>query len=534
MLPARIVEPVTLAERPPLPVGRKYALRFLYGVEGNLPMPDVDIEMVRQHCGAALRQTILRDFAAIATVVTAALVAPWSTLITIALLAAVILLAKRARFKSPLTIAALAGAAVALIGDWRRAQESYAVPLVCLGVFVFIYFADIFWSLRRVRHLSRMPSVPPVAVPPPRNQLIVMPFEPPPTLTVHAPAASANGHQSAADENSATRVYYDKNGIIGAGTSVESFRLTIPIDKPLDIAHEITSFTAAELQDYVARHISSQGVGDERAHGYARRPASPDGHDSRPAVHFTYGLPYLLVDKVTAGPLPADKKHPILPIRVYSLQPGQLPIQDRSPSVHPDRTYTRVITASWDGQLVVSLYVSAALQGHFLRMVIRPYVLAPIISELKAVDDLVARNAAIRAFAAVRITALQFSAGAARLRGMTGRERNRGKYKDPRPAARSTRERYAQLRTENMHQRDDEDRIIKVVELKIATATMEYLKSRNIATGEYETQVIFNIESQVIGGGTINSGTFTNSPVTNVSGQGNTTTTTTAGARPPA
>src|SRR6516165_9386395 len=59
MLPARIVEPVTLAERPPLPVGRKYALRFLYGVEGNLPMPDVDIEMVRQHCGAALRQTIL-------------------------------------------------------------------------------------------------------------------------------------------------------------------------------------------------------------------------------------------------------------------------------------------------------------------------------------------------------------------------------------------------------------------------------------------------------------------------------------------
>jgi hypothetical protein len=533
MLPERVVEPVTLAERPPLPVGRKYALRFLYGVEGKLPMPDVDIDMVRRHCGAALRQTILRDCAAIATVVTAALVAPWSTLITIALLAAVILLAKRARFKSPLTIAAVTGAAIALIEDWRRAQESYAVPLVCLGFFVFIYFADIFWSLRRVRHLSRMPTAPPVAVPTPRNQLIVVPFEPPPTLTVHAPEASSNGQQSPADGNSASRVYYDKNGIIGAGTSVGFLPLTIPIDKPLDMKNQITSFTAAELRDYVARHISSQGVGDERAHGYARRPASPDGHDSGPATHFTYGLPYLRVDKVTAGPLPADKKHPILPVRVYSLQTGQLPIQDRSPSLHPDRTYVRVTTASWDSQLVVSLYVSAALQGHFLRMVIRPYVLAPIISELKAVDDLVARNMLIRACAAVRITALQFSAGAARLRGMTSRERNPRKYKDPRPAARSTRERYAQLLTENMHQRDDEDRIIKVVELKIAAATIEYLKSCNIATGEYEARVIFNIENQVIGGGTINSGTFTNSPVTNVSGQGNTTTTTTTATRPP-
>jgi hypothetical protein len=39
-----------------------------HGVEGKLPMPTVDIVLVRRHCVSALRQTILRDLAAIAEV----------------------------------------------------------------------------------------------------------------------------------------------------------------------------------------------------------------------------------------------------------------------------------------------------------------------------------------------------------------------------------------------------------------------------------------------------------------------------------
>jgi hypothetical protein len=78
-----------------------------------------------------------------------------------------------------------------------------------------------------------------------------------------------------------------------------------------------------------------------------------------------------------------------------------------------------------------------------------------------------------------------------------------------------------------MHQTDDADRIIRVLELKIAKATIDYLEEHNIETGEYEAKIIYNIENHVIDGGTINSGTFTNSPVTTVTGQGNTTSATT-------
>jgi hypothetical protein len=530
MLPGEIIEPGTLTARAPLPVGRTYALRVLYGAEGKLPMPEVDIELVHQHCRAALRQTILRDIIAIAAVVTAAMIAPWSTLVTIVLIITAIVLAKRVRLSSPLVIAAATGVALALIGGWRHTQESYVAPLISLGACFLIYFMDILWSLRQVRHLSRK-TVTREAASSAAAEPVVMPLEPQIAIGHHGTIFTSNSQDSAPDGNMASRVYYDKNGIIGAGTSFTSFPLTIPIDKPRDAGNEISSFTAAQLLQYVAQQIRNQGVGDERTHGYARSPGSPNGNRTRTAVHFTYGLPYLNVDTVAAAPLPPAKKHPVLRLGVRYLEASPLSIEDRSPSVHPERNYVRATTAGWDGQLVVSVYVSAALQGHYLRMVIRPYVLAPIISELNAVDELVERNFLICACAAMRMTARQFLAGANRIRSLTVKQRNPKSDKDPRPAARSTRERYAQLYIENMHQTDDADRIIKIVERKIAAATIDFLKEHNVATGEYEAQIIYNIENQVIGGGVINSGTFTNSPVTNVTGQGNTTT---ASNNPPA
>lgn len=69
MLPKEITEPNTLSARLPLPVGRRYAIRVLFGAEGKLPMPGVSIEPVRRHCRAALLQTFLRDAAAIASVI---------------------------------------------------------------------------------------------------------------------------------------------------------------------------------------------------------------------------------------------------------------------------------------------------------------------------------------------------------------------------------------------------------------------------------------------------------------------------------
>ena len=226
------------------------------------------------------------------------------TLITMVLIITAIVLPKRIRFTSPLVLAAAVGIALALFDDWRNTQESYAAPLISLGVCFLIYFADVLWSLRQIRHLSRK-----------------SPIEEAP------PAAPA--------QTEVRRVYYDKNGIIGAGTSFDFFPLTIPIDKPLNADQEITDFTEAQLLGYVAERIRSQGVGDAQTHGKARSPASPNGDRSRTTTHFSYGLPYLSVEFVVAAPLPGAR---LWPLRRVSSSPrltgsAAWPVKGGSPGI---------------------------------------------------------------------------------------------------------------------------------------------------------------------------------------------------------
>jgi hypothetical protein len=535
MLPKEIIEPNTLSARRPLPVGRRYALRVLYGTEGRLPMPGVSIEPVRRHCHAALLQTSLRDAAAIASVIVAAFFAPLSTFVILVLMVAGVALIRRTRLPSAPVIGGATGVAVALIWGWRSTQESYAAPLICLGVCFLIYLGDIAWSLHQIRKLSQKPSSPRVPAPDSTGITIV----PSDTLVVDKDRwtkFTAIGQTSANETAADISVYYDKDGIIGAGAESSPFPLTIPLDKTLKDDHAVKAFTSRELLAHIKQQIARQGIGDGKIYGHAYRPGSADGdRNLREASHFTFGFPDLKVDTVKATPFPDAKEYPILRIGLVRLDMGQTSIEDRSPSAHPDRRYVRATTVSWDGQLVVSIYVSAALQGHYLHMMIRPYVLAPIVSELKSADKLMKRHLFVRACAAVQLTAREFAAAAMTIRALTRNPRKREKVKDPRPTDRSTRERYALRYLEDIHQKDDAQRIIRVMERKVLTATMDYLRECNISTGEYEAQIIYNIENHVIGGGAIYSGTFTG-PIATATGQGATATgqgTTPTAASPP-
>jgi hypothetical protein len=523
MLPKEITEPNTLSARRPLPVGRRYALRVLFGVEGGLPMPGVSIELVRRHCYAALLQTSLRDAAAIVSIIVTAFLAPLSTLVILILIVTAIALIRRTRLPLAPVIGGATGAAVALIWGWRSTQESYAAPLICLGVCFLIYLGDIAWSLRQVRKLSQKPSSPKVPASA-STGITIMPSD---TLAVDKDRWSeftAIGQPNANAAAVDTSVYYDKDGIIGAGAESSPFPLTIPLDKTLNDDHAVKAFTAPELLAHIKQQITSQGIGDGKIHGYAYRPGSANGQrNPHDASHFTFGLPDLKVDTVKATPFPGAKEHPILGVPVARLDTGQTTVEDCSPSAHPDRRYVRATTVSWDGQLVVSVYVSAALQGHYLHMMIRPYVLAPIVSELKSADKLLKRHLFVRACAAVRLTAREFAAAAMTIRALTRNPRKREKVKDPRPAGRSTRERYALRYLENIHQEDDAQRIIRVMERKVVTATMDYLRECNISTGNYEERITYNIENHVIGGGAIYSGTFTG-PIATATGPGATAT----------
>ena len=81
----------------------------------------------------------------------------------------------------------------------------------------------------------------------------------------------------------------------------------------------------------------------------------------------------------------------------------------------------RAMSASWDGQLVASAYVSSALQGHYLRVNIRPYVLGPIVSDLRVADEVRERHPLAQVGVAAGLTLRQFVTAARKVRRLTGK-----------------------------------------------------------------------------------------------------------------
>ncbi|MCW2910485.1 MAG: hypothetical protein JWL68_5274 [Actinomycetia bacterium] len=494
-------------------------------------MSAVSVEGVRRHCWAALWQTFFRDAAAAIALACAVFLDPWGTARTIGIILLVIVVLGRVRLLSPVVLAVALGVALALVSDDARARASFAVPLICLGAVFLIYMADILWSVWQVRKLWPEPSLPQSA-PSAAASLAVWPRD---AGETPASGVESDGQGASAGEFSVApprQVYYDKDGIVGAGTPFTPLPLTVPLDTRKDKAQGIEVFTAATLLAYVGQHIFTQGVGDGQVHGYAHGPLS--AKDGRPdplrPTHFTYGLPYLDVGMVITVPVPRSRAIALLPVRTLRLHYPDLPpahdvvaeVAGRSPSVHPERHYLRASASSWDGQLVASVYVSAALQGHCLRVVVRPYVLAPIVSDLKVADELRERRLAVQVAVAAGLTLRQFVTAARKVRELADRS---GKPPRSRPVKRglvSIRELYAQPIADNMHQADDADRILRVMELKIVRVTMDYLRSCNIDIEDYETQVTNYVQSNTIvgSGNIVTDGTFINSSVNSVNNQG--------------
>ena len=437
----------------------------------------------------------------------------------------------RVRLSSPLVLAVSLGITLALISDGIRERASFKVPLICLGACFLIYMADLLWSVRQVRKLWRVPPLR-------RSEAsalgdLAVPLRPPakkPSSGGESGVGAGGNGDSALQQP--RQVYYDKDGIVGAGTPFTPLPLTVPLDKRRDQSKDIAEFTAATLLAYLARHIFTQGAGDGQEHGYAHGPLSSGQGtpDPEKRTHFTYGLPYLDVGMVLAVPVPQPKMLSFLPVRALRLHHPDHPpahnvvkVVGRSPSVHPERHYLRASAASWDGQLVASVYVSAALQGHCLRVVVRPYVLAPIVADLKVADELLERRLAVHVAVTAGLTLRQFVTAARKVRGLTMRSSRPRRARPIKRGLLSIRELYAQPLADNMHQADDADRILHVMELKIVRVTMDYLRSANIDIEEYETQVTNYVQSNTIvgSGNIVTDGTFINSSVNSVNNGGN-------------
>ena len=491
MLGRKITEPGQPGPRRPRPVGRPFAIRALFGADGAVPMPAVDTREVRQQCRIALLQTIVRDLLVVAAVAVSAVLEPWGTALVFGYAIVVIALIGRVRWFSWWTIAAVAAGVLLLFTGIYRGRLFLAIPLVCLGACFVVYLADTLLSIRHLRKLWRRSG--------------------------RADLDRTDDDLKALQVRDPSRVYHDNHKIIGAGTALRPVEFTVGLKKQLDAGKPIVKFKTSELIMHIGFHVISQGVGESR--GFAYGIWSPTDANATSESHFTHGLPNLNVGPVVAGPVPKSRKHPLLRVPMvkldyYDLLPVEYirGIVDRSPIGHPERHYVCASVASWEGELVTSVYFSAALEGHFLNLAIQPYVLAPIVPDLHIADDLATQNPVLVTCKAVAMTARQFGAAAQRMSrlrmsGLRPTAQEPGEADGFMAGMRSVRERYAQIATDHMDKAADATRIIRVLESNIISVTMNYLQDHNIDIREDEQRALSYVQSYTIfGDGVINTG----------------------------
>jgi hypothetical protein len=521
MLPARISDVSRFSRRTsraPHPVGRSYAMRVLLSAEGMVPMPAVDLDVVRRNCRAAILQTLLRDIAALGVVTTAIILQPLGTLIVVLLFLVPLMATARRKVPPGVPVGIVLAILLAVAAVNPSPRNLFFVPLIAFATLFLIATVDLLWSAHRVRGLWRQTSAVPARTP------------------------------------DSSVVYYNKRGFIGSGVASSAFPLTVPLDKAKDKTKPVHDVTAAKLLAYIGHHLATQGVNDDQPHGYAHDPATATSLPAEPTPaddgasprHFTYGLPYLDVDQVVAVPVPPTRKVPLTRFSRLSLNYAEHPAVadmhrtvDKSPSDFPYRHYTRAITASWDGQLVVSVFVSAALQGHFLQVVIRPYLIAPIGADLKAADSLVGRPHVALILSCLAMSARQFLRAAERVNGIARRgvasRSESAEAESVKPDLLSIRERYAQPATDHIYHSEDAARLITLMEEKVIRATMRYLEICNVDVIESEARIMNTfVQNTINGAGNIVvDSTISQSTMTATSGQGNATTNDSGGSGKP-
>ncbi|MFD3517398.1 hypothetical protein [Streptomyces sp. NPDC058657] len=185
----------------------------------------------------------------------------------------------------------------------------------------------------------------------------------------------------------------------------------------------------------------------------------------------------------------------------------------RSPSSRPDRLYLRAQCISWDGQVAVSVFVHAALEGGELRLTVRPHVMTPLHNELRVTAGPVGkRGVRLLGWLTVQslLDALLGPVALWRLVVRLGKK-TEGRSEEVDPV--SLRDRFSTEDLTDMHQGDDAKRHVVLMQSCVFRTVARYLDERGIDTAAYERQVAAVITNiQVFGDN--------NAPIQNVAGNG--------------
>ncbi|MGA5652168.1 hypothetical protein [Streptomyces seoulensis] len=277
---------------------------------------------------------------------------------------------------------------------------------------------------------------------------------------------------------------------VGAGRDVwGAADIGIPLT-PKDPGHSVKGFGELELLRRMGTALRELGRG-------ARELTDP--------------LPGLTVVQVKGLPAPMWLQR----TRMATPElPSLLGRGRRSPSSVPDRLYLRAQCVSWDGQVVVTVFVHAALEAGELRLTVRPQVMTPLYDDLRATAAPTARNGArllgwvgVQAFLDAGAVPLAVWRAVTRLGLGEPRESDSEEQKDPV----SVRDRYSMDEVTDMHQNDDAKRHVVLMQTCVFRAVSEYLEELGVDTAPYERQVAAVITNiQVYGDN--------NAPIQNVAG----------------
>ncbi|MEW2130447.1 hypothetical protein [Streptomyces sp. NPDC005435] len=188
----------------------------------------------------------------------------------------------------------------------------------------------------------------------------------------------------------------------------------------------------------------------------------------------------------------------------------------KSPSSEPERLYLRAQCITWNGQVVVSVFVHAALEAGELRLTVRPHVMTPLYNELK-VTAASARQRGMRLWRWVTVQALLDAVvGPLTLWRRVARiglgESIESHVEEEDPV--SIRDRYSTEEVTDMHQSDDAKRHVVLIETCVFRTVASYLRDRGIDTTAYDQQVAAVTNNIQIYGDN-------NAPIQNVVGNGN-------------
>lgn len=279
-------------------------------------------------------------------------------------------------------------------------------------------------------------------------------------------------------EHHGTAVAYDQSHIIGVGSPVYS----APINIKLVTKDKLSVSRLIEPGELLARITEALEA--------LRKPGN-----------VRHGIEDLEVTGVRVGTLRDWAKEPIEQLTQSHEVIVNLPVAGRS-----TRAYVRARAVLWNGQIVPSVYVGAALEGDLLRFIFRQYVLHPIGTTAQVCRDVA--DSRPSGWNLLRHAAVELLLLGAGLRGAVEqlrtapapRHRSGASREEP---VRSLRETYAQ-RTRDLHMTEDAARFLQNVTVTVFGEAIAFLESCGVDVSEFKRQAQTVINT-TIGGDVIGS-----------------------------